>query len=85
MVAVGLLTTVCFAVIGLPLALSLGVIAAILSFVPFMGPLLSAFPALMVALPHGPGQIATVVAVCVCVQLVDNAFIESFNGRLRDE
>lgn len=50
MVAVGVLTAVGLYIIGVPLALGLGLIAGLLEFVPFLGPIAAAVPVLLVAL-----------------------------------
>ncbi|MBD3167887.1 MAG: AI-2E family transporter [candidate division Zixibacteria bacterium] len=54
MTIVGILTAIGLSIIGVQLALALALIAAILSFIPFIGPLLGAIPALLVALAESP-------------------------------
>jgi predicted PurR-regulated permease PerM len=54
MLAVGILTTVGLMIIGVPLALSLGLIAGVLEFVPYLGPIVAFFPIVLVALLEGP-------------------------------
>lgn len=49
MAIVGTASTVAFLLIGLPSALGLGFLAALTNFIPFVGPLLGAVPALVVA------------------------------------
>jgi predicted PurR-regulated permease PerM len=49
MVCVGLITGIGLWLLDVPLALSLGLIAGLLEFVPFIGPILAAIPALLVA------------------------------------
>jgi predicted PurR-regulated permease PerM len=49
MLSVGLITGIGLWLLDVPLALSLGLIAGILEFIPFIGPILSAIPALLVA------------------------------------
>jgi predicted PurR-regulated permease PerM len=49
MIIVGLITGIGLWLLGVPLALSLGLIAGLLEFIPFIGPILSAIPALLVA------------------------------------
>ena len=75
MTVVGVLTAVGLWLIGVPLVLALGVIAGLLSFVPFIGPILSAIPAILVGLIGGPMQAAYVVLVFVVVQLLESNFI----------
>lgn len=54
MLAVGVLTTLGLWVLGVPLALSLGVIAGLLDFVPFIGPVVAALPAVLIAFSQQP-------------------------------
>jgi predicted PurR-regulated permease PerM len=49
MAAVGILTTFAMWLIGLPSALALGLIAGFFEFIPFVGPILGAVPALLIA------------------------------------
>jgi predicted PurR-regulated permease PerM len=54
MVIIGVLTTIGLLFLGVPAALVLGLIALILEFIPFYGPILSALPAIAVALLTSP-------------------------------
>jgi predicted PurR-regulated permease PerM len=40
--------------LGVPMAFSLGVVAALLDFIPFFGPIVSGTLAVVVAFPEGP-------------------------------
>jgi predicted PurR-regulated permease PerM len=73
MAIVGVLTGVTLMLIGVPLAIALGLIAGLAEFVPFIGPLLAAVPILVVALAKDP-QIAmyALLAVVVVQQLESN-------------
>lgn len=71
MVAVGLLTTVALQLIGMPLALALGVIAGLLSFVPVLGPIAAAVPAILVALLESPLMAGYVVLIYSGVQFIE--------------
>jgi hypothetical protein len=53
MAFVGLLTALGFSLLGLPLPLGLGLIAGLFTFVEYVGAILSAIPAVFVALPKG--------------------------------
>lgn len=66
MVIVAVLTTVALLVVGVPLAPVLGIIAGLLEFVPFIGPIAAAVPILLVALTADP-QTALHAAVAVLV------------------
>jgi predicted PurR-regulated permease PerM len=54
MVAVGAITAIGLTLIGVPLALALGLIAGLLEFIPFLGPFLAAVPVLLVAFAVDP-------------------------------
>jgi predicted PurR-regulated permease PerM len=49
MVVIGVITTFAVWMIGLPSPLALGMIAGVAEFVPYIGPIVAAFPALLVA------------------------------------
>lgn len=71
MVAVGLVTTLGLWALGIPLPVTLGVIAGVFGFVPNIGPIASAVPALLVALAIGPLQGLYVAVLYVAVNLAD--------------
>lgn len=68
MVAIGVLTTVVLAIMGIPAALALGVIAGLLEFVPIFGPVLAAVPAVAIALIISPADALWVVAAYIAIQ-----------------
>lgn len=68
MVAVGLLTGVGLWAIGMPSALTLGLLAGLLEFIPFAGPILAAVPAVLLALATGPEMTLWVVLLYLAVQ-----------------
>lgn len=55
MLTVGVMTCLGLWIIGVPMALSLGILAGIAEFVPYVGPIVSAIPAILVAFTLGPG------------------------------
>jgi predicted PurR-regulated permease PerM len=75
MIVVGVLTTLSLSAIGVPLALALGVIAGLLSFIPYFGPLLSVIPALLIALVEGPVVVLYVILVYMGVQFLEGNFL----------
>lgn len=75
MTVVGVLTTAGLWLVGAPLPLSLGFIAGLLSFVPILGPVTSAVPAILLALPEGPRLALWVVVVYLIVQLLETHLI----------
>lgn len=53
MVVIGIVVSIGLSVLGIPLALGLGVVTGLLEFVPVVGPILSVIPAVLVALTLG--------------------------------
>ena len=51
MVAIGAVTTVALLLLGVKAAIALGILAGLLEFIPYVGPILSAVPA--IAMAHG--------------------------------
>jgi predicted PurR-regulated permease PerM len=54
MAAIGVTTTLGLALLGVPLALSLGLIAGLLDFIPYLGPILASIPGILIALSQSP-------------------------------
>jgi len=75
MTAVGLLTYIGLAIIGLPMALILGLLAGLLEFVPIIGPFLAFVPAVLIAFTQGSTQALWVVGVYVIIQQVEGNLI----------
>jgi predicted PurR-regulated permease PerM len=72
MAIVAALTAAGLALLGVELALTLGLIAGAFTFVPYVGPILAAAPALLVALASGVSAALQVGVLYVGVQLVEN-------------
>ncbi len=68
MVVVGLLVGLGLSALGMPSAFILGLLAGILEFVPFAGPILSAVPAVLLALAVSPDLALWVVLLYLAVQ-----------------
>ncbi len=71
MVAVGVLTGVACAVLGLPSPILLGIFAGLTAAIPLVGPFLGIVPPLLLALTLSLGHAVLVVVVLLVVQLVD--------------
>lgn len=69
--AVGLLTGVGLWLIGVPLAAALGLLTAIGNLIPFVGPLLAAAPALLLAFIESPLQAVLTGVLLLAVQTID--------------
>lgn len=72
MSAVGLLAGTGLWLLGIPMALSLGLLAALLSFIPYLGPLMSVVPALLVAFSHDPASMVHVGLLYVGLQTLES-------------
>jgi predicted PurR-regulated permease PerM len=73
MVLIGALSTLAVWLIGLPSPLALGVIAGLAEFVPYVGPIVAAVPALLVATTQGTNAVLwTAIAYILIHQLEGN-------------
>lgn len=75
MAVVGVLTWLGLTLLQVPLALTLAILAALLSFVPNVGPILSAIPAVLVGLSQSPSTALYVLGLYVAVQTVESYLI----------
>ena len=75
MAVVGVLTGIGLTLLGIPLAFILAVIAALLAFIPNVGPVLSAVPAILLALSQSPRQALYVALLYIGVQAVESNLI----------
>lgn len=72
MLLIGVLTTVGLWFIGIELALVLGLIAGLLSFIPNIGPILAIIPAILLASLEGTDTVLWVVALYMGVQAIES-------------
>lgn len=75
MVAVGTLITLGLWGLGVPLAGSLGIIAAMMTFIPNLGPILSVFPAALLAFAISPGKSLLTVLLFLLVHFLEGNII----------
>ena len=68
MVAVGTMTGVAMWALGLPSALVLGLLAGLLEFVPFIGPIVASVPAILLALAISPDLALAVALAYFAIQ-----------------
>jgi predicted PurR-regulated permease PerM len=71
MIIVGAMTTVGLWLLGIPLALALGLIAFVLEFVPYVGPILAAVPAVLVASTVGTREVVFVILLYWAIQSIE--------------
>ncbi|WP_080055829.1 AI-2E family transporter [Spirosoma aerolatum] len=71
MTVVGLVTGVGLALLGIPFAIVLGIMAGVLNFIPNLGPYIALVPALLVAMPQGTNYLLYVMALYMGVQSLE--------------
>ncbi|MBM3308056.1 MAG: AI-2E family transporter [Candidatus Eisenbacteria bacterium] len=75
MALIGSVVAIGLSIIGVPFPLAFGLIAALLEFVPYIGPVAAAIPAALVALAQSPLRAAMTVALFVAVQALENCVV----------
>lgn len=68
MVVIGILTTLGLYLLDVPLALSLGIMAGLLEFIPFLGPFIFGFFAILIAFTDGPTTALYVALLILALQ-----------------
>ncbi|MBC7795956.1 MAG: AI-2E family transporter [Pyrinomonadaceae bacterium] len=81
MLAIGVLTWIGLSILGIPLALTLGILTALLTFIPNIGPVVSVFPAALLALTQDPIKAVYVVGLYVLVQIIESNLITPYIER----
>ncbi|WP_431858987.1 AI-2E family transporter [Azospirillum sp.] len=76
MAIVGLLTAAGLWALGVPAVAALGVLAAILEFIPFLGPILAAAPAVLIAFAQSPDLALWVAGLYLLVQQLEGHLIQ---------
>lgn len=72
MLVIGVVTTLVLWLLGVKAALSLGIIAGLLEFIPIAGPFLSAVPAVAMGFLHSPRTALFVALAWVVIQQLEN-------------
>lgn len=72
MLLIGVLTTGGLALLGVPAALALGVLAGVLTLVPNLGPTLSVVPAALLALTVSPTTVLWVLGLYAAAQALES-------------
>ncbi|HWI91593.1 MAG TPA: AI-2E family transporter [Flavisolibacter sp.] len=75
MLVVFVLTSIGLVIMGMPMWLTLALIAGLLNFIPNFGPLIALIPAVLVAFLQGPSTAAWVAALYIAVQVAESNFI----------
>jgi predicted PurR-regulated permease PerM len=71
MLVIGSVTTVVLLLLGVRAAIALGIIAGLLEFIPYFGPILSAVPAVAMAFLDGPELALWVVVAYLAIQQLE--------------
>lgn len=71
-IIIGLLVYLGLTLVGAPYAAALALLAALLEFIPYVGPTLAAVPAILLALVDGPVRAVLVALVYVIIQQMEN-------------
>jgi predicted PurR-regulated permease PerM len=71
MLFVGVTCAIAFSLLHVPLAMSLALLAGVLTFVEYVGAILSAIPPILLALTRGPGTALAVVIVYTVLHVID--------------
>ncbi|MGJ6538462.1 AI-2E family transporter [Listeria monocytogenes] len=72
---IGILLFIGYLIIGLPYALTLAIIAACTSIVPYLGPAIAIIPAIIIAIVTSPWLLIKLIIVWCVVQLLEGKFI----------
>lgn len=73
--SIGIFTFIGLTVLGIPYSLSLAIIAGILEIVPNIGPVISAIPAILVALTISPILAAACAVLYLIIQQIENHLV----------
>lgn len=71
MLVIGVLTASGLALLGVPLALLLGILAGLLDFIPYLGPIIAGVPAVLIAFSEGPTLALYVILLFVGLQMAE--------------
>lgn len=72
MLAIGVVTTIALLILRVPAALPLGILAGIFEFIPTVGPVLSAAPAVVMGFVDSPEKAGLVALTYIGIQFLEN-------------
>ena len=75
MVVVGVLTALGLWLLDVPLALTLGLLAALLDFIPNIGPIIAAIPGVLLGFLEGPTQALYVALLYLAIQQIESYLV----------
>lgn len=76
MTIIGLLFTVALFLIGIPFALLLGILSGLLAFIPFVGPIISIIPPILLALAQNPIAALWVILAYLVIQAIESNLVQ---------
>ena len=76
MLIVGVVTSIGLSILGVPLALILGIIAGLLDFIPYLGPIMAGVPAVLIAFSMSPDLALYTILLFAGVQLVEGYLLQ---------
>lgn len=76
MLMVGVSTTLLLVILDIPLAVLLGIIAGLLTFIPYLGPIVAAIPIGLVALLEGPTDFFWAMGLYAIIQHIEGYVID---------
>lgn len=76
MLIAGIATAIGLTLLGVPLGLILGIIAGLLDFIPYLGPIMAGVPAVLIALSVDPQLALYTVALFAGIQLVQGYIVQ---------
>lgn len=74
-VVVGIMFSILFTIIGLPYAVTFGIMAGFLNMIPYLGSFLAMVPVVILGLVDGPLMLAKVIAVFTIEQTIEGRFV----------
>lgn len=75
MLIIGVLTTLGLWLLGVPSALALGLLAGLLEFIPYVGPIIAAAPAVLIALTQSPELALWTVGLYLLLQQIEGNIV----------
>jgi predicted PurR-regulated permease PerM len=85
MVVIAVATWIGLMALGVPMALALGVLAGVLTFIPNFGPIISAVPAMLLALLQSPMHVVYVGLLYLGIQTAESYTLEPYVMRKADD
>jgi predicted PurR-regulated permease PerM len=75
---VGTITIIGLLIVGAPMAVALGVLAGLLTFVPYVGAIVSAIPGILIAFTSGGHMVFSVVLVYLIAHVIEGYIVSPF-------